>query len=345
MRPLTRRPRIAATTGLAAALLVTSVLALSTLNAAAQTKSSHSRSHTSTSKVIYVIGYQQNNAFWVTEGKGAAEAGARFGVTVRYEAPSTSSDAGMISLIDAAIATHPYGIAIDYTDKTMQAPVLRAMSAGIKVVLYNNNRFEAQSGGATTDPAITDLAFVGQNEHQSGSVLGKAFVNQLPKKGPVLIINPFPGAFVLTLRYEGVKSALTAAGYSTQYLTVNGNDPESTLEPIIGAYLHAHAGIVGIVGLGDPAAEPAVQYLDSHGMHVPVATFDVDTLTYDLLKGHTNMKLALDQQPFLQAYYAVQDLAFEMKYGFQPVSVNTGTFLVTSSNVGILGALVSEGWD
>ena len=132
--------------------------------------------------MIYVIGYQENNVFWETEGKGAQQAGSQFGVTVRYEAPPTSSDVGTISLIDAALATHPYGIAIDYTDKTMQAPVLAALNAGVKVVLYNNDRFEAQSGGATTDPAVTSLAFVGQDEHLSGSVLGKAFVGELPRE-------------------------------------------------------------------------------------------------------------------------------------------------------------------
>ena len=341
MKSALPRPKPVLASGVLVATLMLAA-GFSSVNAYAQSR----HSDASTSKVIYVIGYQENNAFWETEGKGAQQAGSQFGVTVRYEAPPTSSDAGMISLIDAALATHPYGIAIDYTDKTMQAPVLAALNAGVKVVLYNNDRFEAQSGGATTDPAVTSLAFVGQDEHLSGSVLGKAFVGELPKGGgTVLIINPFISAFVLTLRYEGVNSALQAAGYKTLYLTVNGNDPESTIEPVIGAYLQAHKGIVGIVGLGDPAAEPAAQYLDQHGTNIPVATFDIDTLTYDLLKSHSDMELALDQQPFLQGFGAVQDLAFELKYGFQPVSINTGTFIVTRSNVSILSALVNEGWD
>jgi ABC-type sugar transport system substrate-binding protein len=309
---------------------------------------SSSTSGSNGNKVIYVIGYEQQNAFWVTEGKGATQAGSQFGVTVRYEAPTTASDAGMVALIDAAIATHPYGIAIDYTDKTMQAPVLRALNAGIKVVLYNNNRFEAQSGGATTDPAITNLAFVGQDEHHSGSVLGAAFLSYLPKgQGTVLIVNPYPGAFVLTLRDQGVAAVLQAAGYKTAALNVNGDDPETTIEATIGAYLQAHASsIVGVVGLGDPAASPAAQYLDQHKMKIPVATFDIDTVTYSIMKTPgSDEVVALDQQPFLQAYYAVQDLAMEMTYGFQPVSVNTGTFIVTHSNVGLVGQLVALGRD
>lgn len=342
--------------------VASSVISLAVLLAACGSSSSTSSKSTSNSapasnsaktssssgnKLIYVIGYQQNNPFWDTEGKGAAQAGSQFGVQVRYEAPATSSDAGMVSLIDAAIAAHPYGIAIDYTDKTMEAPVLSALNAGIKVVLYNNNRFGAQSGGATTNPKVTNLAFVGQNEHLSGGVLGKAFVKYLPKgSGTVLVVNPFPAAFVLTLRYEGVKAALSAAGYKTALLNVNGNDPATTVEATIGAYLQGHSGIVGLVGLGDPAASPASLYINQHHLKIPVATFDIDTTTYNLMKTPGSSEvLALDQQPFLQAYYAVEDLVMEMKYGFQPVSVNTGTFLVNQKNISLVGKLVAKGLD
>ncbi len=55
--------------------------------------------------------------------------------------------------------------------------------------------------------------------------------------------------------------------------------------------------------------------------------------------------LALDQQPYLQSYFAVEDLVLEMKYGFQPVSVNTGTFLVTQKNISLVGQLVAQGRD
>jgi ribose transport system substrate-binding protein len=301
----------------------------------------------STSKIIYVIGYQLNNAFWGTEGKGAQAAGKTFGVTVRYEAPETSSDAGMISLIDAALATHPYGIAIDYTDKTMQAPVLQALAQGTKVVLYNNNRFESQAGGATTNSTVTSLAYVGQDEHHSGNVLATEFLSFLPKgNGTVLIINPFAEAFVLTLRYNGVNSVLKAAGYNTDLLVVNGNDPEASVEATIGAYLQGHKNVVGVVGLGDPGASPATRYIEEHKLNMPVATFDIDTETYDLMKAAGSAeKVALDQQPYLQAYYAVEDLASEMLSGFQPVSVNTGTFLVTASNLDVLSKLVADGED
>ena len=48
----------------------------------------------------------------------------------------------------------------------------------------------------------------------SGEILAKAWLPMLPTEPcKVLIVNPFPTAFVLTLRGDGVKRALDAAGY------------------------------------------------------------------------------------------------------------------------------------
>ena len=344
-RSRTRPLRVLAGTIGVATLVGLGVTAVGTGLAAASSPRPDTRVAATSSRVIYVIGYEQDNPFWVLEGDGASAAGSTFGVTVRYEAPTTASDAGMVSLIDAALATHPYGIAIDYTDKTMQAPVLAALNAGVKVVLYNNNRFEAQSGGATTNTAITTLAFVGQDEHHSGAVLAQGFLQFLPKTGTVLIVNPYPGAYVLTLRQLGVQSVLQPAGYKTTTLIVNGDDAEGSIEAVIGAYLKAHSGIVGVVGLGDPGANPAARAVAAAGLKIPVATFDMETETYQLMSTHGPLKEALDQQPYLQSYYAAADLALELKYGFVPVSVNTGTFIVTDSNLSSVSELVKEGKD
>ncbi len=291
-----------------------------------------------------MIGYQTNNPFWDTEGKGATAAGKTFGVRVRYEAPSTASSTQMVTLIDAALSNHPYGIAIDYTGKTMESSVLKALNEGVKVVLYNNNRFGAANGGTTKNPTVTTLAFVGQNEHKSGAILATNFLKYLPSSGgTVLVVNPFPQASVLTLRYSGIQKVLTENGYKTKLLVASGNEP--TNEQLIGSYLTAHPNIAGIVGLGDPASNPAAQYIHSHHLNIPIATFDISPHTYQLMKQVPEYKEALDQQPYLQAYMAVENLALEAKYGFEPVTVNTGTLVVTQKNLPLVGKLVKSGRD
>ncbi len=291
---------------------------------------------------IYVIGYETQNPFWQAEKRGAEAAGADFGVNVIYEAPAVASTAGMEQLARAAIATHPAGLALDYTDRGMEKVTLAAIQAGIVTVLYNNNRFEntGAPGSATTDSRITGLAYSGQNEHFSGEVLARSFLKNLKPGSKVLIVNPFPQAFVLTLRYQGVKRVLEANGMKTDLIPA-GADESNNLS-LIGAYLQAHADTAGVVGLGDPAANPAATYIMRKGLHLPVAAFDIDTEALHLIQAGA-LTVALNQQPWLQSYHAVQNIAFKVKYGLTPVNVDTGTLVVNKTNVSQFVQVVTSG--
>ncbi|MDB5074447.1 MAG: periplasmic binding domain protein, partial [Chloroflexi bacterium] len=266
------------------------------------------------SPTIYVIGFETQNPFWQAEKRGAEAAGADFGVHVVYEAPAVASTAGLEQLARAAIATHPAGIALDYTDRGMEKVTLAAQQAGIVTVLYNNNRFEdtGAPGSATTNPRITGLAYSGQNEHFSGEVLARAYLKNLKPGSKVLIVNPFPQAFVLTLRYQGVKRVLEANGMKTDLIPAGAD--ESSNMSLIGAYLQAHPSTAGVVGLGDPAANPAATYIKRKGLHIPVAAFDIDSEALHLIQAGA-LTVALNQQPWLQSYHAVQNLAFKVKFG------------------------------
>src|SRR5437773_6728069 len=86
---------------------------------------------------VYVIAPSLTDPFWITEQNGANQAGQDFGVNVVFQAPAQDTgDAGMVPLVQAAIAAKPAGIAIDFTSKTMEAVTVAALDAGIPVVLY-----------------------------------------------------------------------------------------------------------------------------------------------------------------------------------------------------------------
>lgn len=291
---------------------------------------------------IYVIGYETQNPFWQAEKRGAEAAGRQLGVHVIYEAPAVASTPGMESLARAAIAAHPGGIAIDYTDRGMERVTLAALNAGIQVVLYNNNRFESTGapGSATTNPRITHLAYSGQNEHNSGKVLATGFLKYLKRGSDILIVNPFPQAFVLTLRYRGLNSVFSAHGMKTHLIP--GVADEGQNMSIIGSYLQAHPSTKAVCGLGDPAANPAAVYIHRHNMHIPVCGFDIDAEALHLIQ-QGSFSLALNQQPWLQAYYAVQNLTFKLRYGLTPVNVDTGTLLVNKKNVSQFTRVVNSG--
>ena len=289
---------------------------------------------------FYVIAPSLTDPFWVTEQNGAKQAGQDFGVSVVFQAPAQDTgDAGMVPLLQAAIAAKPAGIAIDYTSKTLEAVTTAALDAGIAVVLYNNDRFEGEN--APADKRIRDLAFVGQNESISGEILTRAWLPTL-QSGPckVLIVNPFPTAFVLTLRADGVKRALDAAKYPHSDLAATGDEGQNL--SLISAALQADKGICGIVGLGNPAANPAAQYVGDNSLKIPVATFDVGAEAAKRLKDGT-LTMAINQQPFLQAYFAVANLANQAKYSLKPVNVNTGTSIVTTDNIDVIQKCIDAG--
>lgn len=289
---------------------------------------------------VYVIAPSLTDPFWITEQNGAKQAGEDFGVDVNFQAPAQDTgDAGMVPLVQAAIAAKPAGIAIDYTSKTMEAVTAAALDAGIPVVLYNNNRFEGEN--APSDKRVLDLSFVGQDESVSGEILAKTWMSSLPSTPcKVLIVNPFPTAFVLTLRGDGVKRALDAAGYPHDDLAATGDQGQNL--SLIGAALQADPKICGIVGLGNPAANPAAKYVGDNNLKVPVATFDVGAEAAKRIKDGT-LTMAINQQPFLQSYFAVANLANQAKYSLSPVKVNTGTSIVTKDNIDTVQACIDAG--
>ena len=191
------------------------------------------------------------------------------------------------------------------------------------------------------DKRILGLSFVGQDESVSGEILARAWMSDLPKNPcKVLIVNPFPTAFVLTLRGDGVKRALDAAKYPHADLVATGDQGQNL--SLISAALQADKSICGIVGLGNPAANPAAQYVGENSLKIPVATFDVGAEAAKRIKDGT-LTMAINQQPFLQSYFAVANLVNQAKYSLSPVNVNTGTSIVTSKNIDTIQACFAAG--
>jgi simple sugar transport system substrate-binding protein len=293
---------------------------------------------------VYMIGSVTNNTFWSAVQRGFIQGGKDFGLHAVYSAPGVHSSASSIPLIASAIAAKPAGISINYTDKSLLKSTLQALNAGIKVTLFNNNRFEAVGGKqstATTDPRVTSLAYVGEDSLVNAKKLATTFLPSIKKKtGVVLIVDPVPGVEVLALRRQGIESVVQAAGYKTAYLPAALD--EGTNLATIGAYLQAHTDVVAVVGLGDPTADPACTYIEKNKLSIPVAAFDVDAEAIQHIHRGC-MTAATDQQPYLQGYLSAMNLAVIIKDHLFPVSINTGSFVVTPKNVGEVEKAVAAG--
>ena len=335
VKSTTRRTRITIALVVLAAAIAAGVLAVA--SDARTTKSAAGQ------PTVYMIGSVTNNTFWAAVKRGFEQGGKDFGLHAVYSAPGVHSSAGSIPLIQSAIAAKPAGISINYTDKSIFKPTIAALNAGIKVTLFNNNRFEVVGGKAntgTTDPRVTGLAYVGEDSLANAKKLGTAFLPFIKKKGTVLIVDPVPGVEVLALRRQGIESAVKPAGYKTAYLPAALD--EGTNLATIGAYLQAHTDVVAVVGLGDPTANPACTYIEKNKLSIPVAAFDVDAEAIQHIHRGC-LKAATDQQPYLQGYLSAANLSFIIKDHLFPLTMNTGSYIATTKNVGEIEKAVAAG--
>ena len=143
----------------------------------------------------------------------------------------------------------------------------------------------------------------------------------------MLVVNPFPTAFVLTLRGDGVKRALDAAGYPYEDLVATGDQGQNL--SLISAALQADPAICGVAALGNPAANPAgaVHRREQPGYLRSRRSTSAPKPPSASRTARSTM--AINQQPFLQSYFAVANLANQAKYSLTPANVDTGTSIVT----------------
>jgi simple sugar transport system substrate-binding protein len=289
---------------------------------------------------VVFISAKPTDSFVTAIKNGADQAAKDFGLDYVFQSPNNNTFPEQIQVTLAAIASKPDGMAIDYYGKPFEESTSKALDAGIIVVLYNNNQLEGENLPA--DSRIGRLAFVGQDESTSGEKLANAFVPTIPRGATVLLINPFPQSYVLTERHDAVVRVLDKAGFAHEDLNMDNSGDEGRYLSIIGPYLETHKEIGAVIGMGNPGSNPAAKHLTDTHQSYPVATFDVGatTATY-IQQGVVN--LAINQQPFLQGYMAVVNLALAIKFGFTPVTVNTGTGIVDRSNVQDVLRLVAEG--
>ena len=112
-----------------------------------------------------------------------------------------------------------------------------------------------------------------------------------------------PGHVGLEARCAGVAKAFWG---QTQKLYVDGID-KTTVKPAIIAKLQQDRSIDRILALGAPVALTALEAVGEANSYAKVATFDTNPAVVTAIKNGT-VEWAVDQQPFLQGYLAVDSL-------------------------------------
>jgi simple sugar transport system substrate-binding protein len=270
------------------------------------------------------------DTFWDIIRKGAEAAAAKDNVTFKYSADPTSGN--QANLIQSAIDSKVDGIAVTLPDPPALVPaVKKALAAGIPVVAFNAGINAYAESGV--------LSYFGSDESLAGQTGGKRAAADGFKH--VLCVVQFQGQVQLEARCDGVKSTFTGK-YDKIY--VNGSDLPS-VRTTIATKLKQDPSIDFIVTLGAPIALNAIDAIKDAGSKAKVGTFDFNPQIPPKIQSG-DLQWAIDQQPYLQGYEAIDSLWLykangNILGGGKPTL--TGPFLVDKSNIDFVGKFAAGG--
>ncbi|MEV6179576.1 substrate-binding domain-containing protein [Streptomyces sp. NPDC052016] len=282
-------------------------------------------------KVALVTHGGEGDAFWELVRKGAEAAAAKDGVDLTYA--SDADAAGQAELVRDAIRDKVDGLAVTLAKpQAMRGPVAEAQAAGIPVVGLNSGIDAWRSAGL--------LEYFGQDE----SVAGRAVGDKLDALGAqhALCVIHERGNVALEARCAGVKKAFAG---ETEMLYVDGTDMEA-MTAAVTARLRQEPGIDEVVANGAQYALASVKAAGKAGSRAEVATFDLNKDLVDAV-GDGRVQFAVDQQPYLQGYLAVDALWLHRTNGNVSgggvAPVLTGPAFVTKTNVAEVARFAADG--
>ena len=270
------------------------------------------------------------DTFWDIIRKGAEAAAAKDNVKFQY---ASDPDSGkQATLVQNAIDAKVDAIAVTLPDpKAIGPTVKKAVDAGIPVVAFNAGIGDYQKYNV--------LSYFGSDETLAGETAGKRASDDGFKN--LLCVIQEQGQVQLEARCDGVKKTFSG---NWQKIYVNGSDLPS-VQSTIAAKLTQDKSIDYVITLGAPDALAAMNAVKDSGSKAKVGTFDFNPqIPPKITSGE--LQFAIDQQPYLQGYLAVDSLWLyknngNVLGGGQPTL--TGPFVVDKSNIDVVGKFAEGG--
>jgi simple sugar transport system substrate-binding protein len=232
------------------------------------------------------------DTFWDLVRRGAEAAAAKGGVDLRYSHDPDA--AAQANLVRSAINGQVAGIAVTLANPAVMASAVQtAIAAGIPVVAVNSGIAEWKALGV--------MAYFGQDETIAGQDAGERFSHE-GARNTVCVIHE-PGHVGLEARCDGLARGFTG---KTQKLYVDGVD-QAAIKRAVTAKLQQDFSVDRVLTLGASMALAAVEAVAEMNSYAKVATFDTNAGVVDAIKNRL-IQWAIDQQPFLQGYLAIDSL-------------------------------------
>lgn len=297
---------------------------------AAQAASGHAGVNTPRMTFAMVTHSGDGDTFWDIVQNGAKQAAVKDNVTFLYAHNEEGKE--QAQLVQSYIDQKVDGLIVTLAKPdAMKSVVRRAEKAGIPVITVNSGSAESKKFGA--------LTHVGQDE----TIAGEAVGDELNKRGrkKALCVLHEQGNVGHEQRCDGAAKTFDGKLEKIYVEGTNMPDVQSSIE----AKLQSDQGIDTVLTLGAPFADTAAQAAEQAGSKAEIDTFDLNAKVAAGLQDGT-LGFAVDQQPYLQGYEAV-DLLWLQRYnadvlgGGRPVL--TGPQIVTKEDAKKLAAFTKRG--
>ncbi|MGW9135328.1 sugar ABC transporter substrate-binding protein [Streptomyces sp. NPDC055681] len=270
------------------------------------------------------------DTFWDIVQRGAEQAAVKDNIKFLYSHNDEAQQ--QAQLVQAAIDQKVDGLIVSLAKPdAMKDVVAKATRAGIPVITVNSGSAESKAFGA--------LTHIGQDESIAGEAVGDE-LNARGRKKALCILHE-QGNIGHEQRCAGAKKAFDGQMQNLYVEGTNMPDVQASIE----AKLQADKSIDAVVTLGAPFADAAVKAKRTAGSKAEIDTFDLNAKVATALQDKT-LGFAVDQQPYLQGYEAV-DLLWLYRYnrnvlgGGRPVL--TGPQIITSKDAAELAEYTKRG--
>ncbi|MEV1286600.1 sugar ABC transporter substrate-binding protein [Micromonospora sp. NPDC049679] len=279
--------------------------------------------------VAFITHSAPGDTFWDLVRKGAEAAAKKDNIDLQYQ--SDPDGANQANLVQSAIDKKVDGIAVTLAKpEAMKANVQKASQNGVPVVALN--------GGIDHWKSMGVLGYFGQDEKIAGQAAGERLTKDGAKKALCVIHEQ--GNVGHESRCDGTKSTFP----NTEKIYVTGTDMPS-VQAAITSKLQQDKSIDRVLTLGAPFALTAVNSVKDANSQAKIVTFDTNKDLVTAIKSG-QVQWAVDQQPYLQGYLAVDSLWL---YKFNGNMIGggqatlTGPAFIDNSNVAAVEAFAGNG--
>lgn len=314
------------------AVMMLVALASGVSSAAAPDATNANSSQQQTFKFVFIT-CAVDQPFFGPVKKGMEDAARMLNVECDFVGTPGVDVPAQVALVRQAIADKVDGIALNIIDPVaFDDVVAEAVSHGIPVVAFN------------IDDSSTPnerLATVSQQVYEAGKALAERAARDVPAGARVLLTKHDEGISALDERQRGIQDVLKAKSIRWTSIITGNDSPEGAR--VVADALRKHPEIRVVLGSGQSDTEAAGRAIAAEFANQGywAAGFDLSPMTLDLIEqGH--IRFTIDQQPYVQGFYPVVQLALLCRYGLAPSNIDAGAVMIDRSNVQSVKRLTAE---